>query len=338
MSSYKTLLRRYVRHKKALSYLSPSKALNVLRLLYDIKLRRTRVSSKPLFARINPCSVCNLACPGCSIYEDKMNIKPYIRPKAMMSMDTFRKIIDSLDDSLLQVVLYDEGEPLLNKNIWEMISYAHNSRIRTVVSTNLSFMMTDDQIDSLLLSGLDYLIVALDGITQETYEKHRQGGNLELVKNNFERIIKRKKSMGKKASTEVEIQFLEFPYSIHEKHAVIDYASRNGADVINCFLPYDSELADKKSLHGRPRQYFGCFDIYAVADFDVDGSLYTCDFQEDSGVDAVANINSSPFMDIWNSDVMSKLRASLQMKGQSLPLHAVCAQCPVTRGLPWMLR
>jgi uncharacterized radical SAM superfamily Fe-S cluster-containing enzyme len=140
---YKTLARRIARHRKSLQYLTPKKIANIAALTYEIKLRRTKISSKPIFARINTCSVCNIACPGCAIYDDKMGIAKYIRPKAMMKLETFQNIIDSLKDSLLQVVLYDEGEPLLNKNIWQMVKYARTNRIRTVISTNFSFKITD---------------------------------------------------------------------------------------------------------------------------------------------------------------------------------------------------
>lgn len=338
MSSYKTLLRRYARHRKTLGYITPYKVYNLTKLLLDIKRRGRRVISKPIFARINPCSVCNLACPGCMIYEDKMGIKPYIRPKAMMSVDTFHRIIDSLRDTLLQVILYDEGEPLLNHNIWDMVTYAHKNRIRTVISTNLSFRMTDEQIDKVFSSGLDYLIIALDGMTQETYEMHRQGGNVDLVKRNFERIMNHKKSLGKQGKTEIEIQFLEFDHNIHEKQRVIDYAERYDADVINCFLPYSDELADTDSLEGKHRRHFGCFDLYAIGDFDVDGSLYSCDFQEDCGAEPIGNINVSDFMDIWNDDSMQRLRSSFGKSNEQHPLHNVCEKCPVTRGLPRVLR
>lgn len=331
-SEYKTLARRITRHRNSLKYLTLKKLVNFLTLIYEIKTRKELLSSQPVFARINPISLCNLACPGCAIYDDKKGIKKYIRPKGMMSLDTYMKIIESLKNSLFQVVLYDEGEPLLNKNIWQMVKYTKINKIRTVISSNLSFKMTDQYIAELFDSDLDYLIIALDGVTQETYEKHRQGGDVELVKSNFERIMNYKKK-NKKYQTEIEIQFIEFDYNIHEKEKVIAYAEKHGADVINSFSSYSVEMEDKESLRGRPRRHYGCFDIYAIADFDIDGSLFSCDFQEDNDTDSVGNINSTPFTTLWNSPFLRQLRKSFD-SNSSTNLHPVCEICPITRGLP----
>ncbi len=335
--SYKTLAMRIIRHRKSLKYITWKRIFNLLKLLRDIKLRRVSVDSFPIFARINTCSICNIMCPGCQIYDDKTGRKKYFRPKGIMEIDTYKKIIDSLKDSLLQVVLYDEGEPLLNKRIWEMVKYANRNRLRTVISSNLSFKMSDEFIAQLFESGLDYLIVALDGITQETYEKHRQGGDVELVKSNFERIMMYRRKLAKKTKLEVEVQFIEFDFNTHEKSSVVDYAARHGADSVNAFLSYTEEFSDTRSLQGKSRREFGCFDVYAIADFDVDGSLFVCDLQEDCGVDSIGKIQDCSFVTMWNGPEMKSIRCSFQTPGK-YEMNSICLECPITRGLPLPLR
>lgn len=335
MAEYKTLSRRMWRHAKSLRYMTLEKWLNFTRLLRDMRRRRDVVSSRPAFARVNPCSVCNLACPGCQIYDDKRGIEPYQRPKGMMPLKTFHRIVDSLRESVVEMVLYDEGEPLLNRAIWDMVAYAAQSRIRTVISSNLSLRMNDQQVLALVESGLDYLIVGLDGVTQQTYERHRQGGSLELVRENLERILALKRRRAG-CKLEVEAQFIEFPYNVHEKQQVVRYAKQIGVDSIRCFLPYSAELSDTSSLNGRHRRHFGCFDIYATADFDIDGSLYSCDFQEDSGSSRVGSINETDFGSLWNCHRMRDLRRGFR-RDCSDELDRVCGTCPVTRGLPAVL-
>ena len=335
--SYKTLARRIERHRSVLRRLTPGKLANLTTLLWELKRRVTTVRSAPIFARINVCSVCNLSCPGCAVYADKTGADPYLRPKGMMRLEVFDRIIDALKGSLLEAVLYDEGEPLLNKRIWEMVRHASAARVRTVISTNLSFDLRDDTVDELLDSGLDYLIVALDGFTQETYQRHRQGGDVALVKENLERILARRRNGGRGRGVEVEVQFIEFDHNAHEKAQVVDYARRVGADQINCFASYSEELSDVRSLEGRPRRHFGCFDLYAIADFDVDGTLFPCDFQEDLGADGLGNVVETPFRELWNSPRMAGLRADFSRR-EATPLQPECARCPITRGLPSVLR
>ncbi|GAB78271.1 Iron-sulfur cluster-binding domain-containing protein [Austwickia chelonae] len=336
VSEYKTLRRRIVRHLSAVRHLTPARTVNLGRLVRDIRSRETVVGSRPIFARINPCSLCNLSCPACLIYADKEGLKEYIRPKGMMAMETFRRIIDSLDGSLLQVILYDEGEPLMNKRIWDMVAYAHARNIRTVISSNLSFRMSDEAIARLHDSGLDYLVVALDGLTQDVYGQYRQGGHVDWVKSNFERIMEYRRRHPSRSHTRVEVQFIEFDFNAHQKDAVVAYAEKHGADHVNCFLPFAEELADHASLKGLPRSHYGCFDLYAIADFDIDGTLYSCDFQEDSDAPGIGNILREDFDALWNSPRMVGLRGGFTDRTVEVS-DRVCVSCPITRGVPRVL-
>ncbi|MBW3086642.1 GTP 3',8-cyclase [Austwickia sp. TVS 96-490-7B] len=336
VSEYKTLRRRVARHLSAAQHLNPVRAANLARLISDMKGREETVKSRPIFARINPCSLCNLSCPACLIHADKEGIREYIRPKGMMAMETFRQIIDCLEKSLLQVILYDEGEPLMNKRIWDMVAYAHSRNIRTVISSNLSFKMNDETIAQMHDSGLDYLVVALDGVSQDVYGQYRQGGNVEWVMSNFERIVEYRRRYPSRTHTKVEVQFIEFDFNAHEKEAVVAYARKHGADHVNCFLSFTEELADRASLQGLPRSYYGCFDLYAIADFDIDGTLYSCDFQEDSDSAGIGNILQDDFDELWNSLQMVRLRRGFADRTGELT-DRVCATCPVTRGLPRIL-
>ena len=111
--------------------------------------------------------------------------------------------------------MYNWGEPLLHKRTPEMIAYAKQKDISILLSTNLSIKLTDDYIDRLVLSGLDRMIVSLDGITQESYGKYRRNGNLELVRENLLRLQRAKQRLGT-ATPKLIWQFLVFRHNEDE--------------------------------------------------------------------------------------------------------------------------
>jgi len=81
------------------------------------------------------------------------------------------------------MILYNRGEPFLHKDILSMIRYAHERRLATAISSNLT-ILPDGGGKAVVQSGLDDLVVSCDGLTQETYETYRRGGNLERVLSN----------------------------------------------------------------------------------------------------------------------------------------------------------
>jgi len=64
---------------------------------------------------------------------------------------------------------YFQGEPLINKNLANLINYAHKAKIFTSTSTNAQ-LLNSDKAREIVLSGLDKLIISIDGSTQEVYE------------------------------------------------------------------------------------------------------------------------------------------------------------------------
>ncbi len=139
-----------------------------------------------------------------------------------MCLDDFKKIIDQLKDYLYEILLFGFGEPLLHKDIYRMIKYATENNIRTVLSSNLCNLQEGD-IDRIIYSGLELLVVSLDGITQKTYQKYRVKGDVEKVKQNVETLIQRKKELGKSIPV-IQIQFIVMD---HNRHLItIEYSRR----------------------------------------------------------------------------------------------------------------
>jgi len=165
-----------------------------------------------------------------------------------MSWEIYKGIIDEVGDYLFRLDLYNWGEPFLNKQTPEFIQYAESKGIRVSVHTNLSMSLSDDYIHRLVRSGLENLVVSLDGATQETYSIYRRGGNLLLVRENMLRIQAAKKELGL-STPKVFWKFLVFQHNEHEVETARNNYRDWGADELTigaAFMPwvkpYDQEF------------------------------------------------------------------------------------------------
>lgn len=208
-SSYNKLSLFIKRHfKSLLPFLTVYKTSNILRSLYEMTTSKETCLSKPFIYRIDPCSLCNLRCPSCTSHQI-VTTKDRI-----MDLDGYKKIIDNIQQYALRVSLYDKGEPLLNKAIYDMIKYTSDKRISTLISTNFN-LFNQNHLPALFNSNLTILEPCLDGFTQESYEKYRKKGDVESVKNGIKMVMEHKKRIKAKWPI-VDVQIVLFDHILHE--------------------------------------------------------------------------------------------------------------------------
>lgn len=160
-----------------------------------------RVIGYPYVALIEIGSYCNLRCPTCPTPGDKIH-----RKKELMSFDNFKKIIDNIKNSVHIVLLYFTNEPLLNQDVFRMVKYAHQNNLYTEISTN-AVLLNQEKTKELLESGLDRIILDLDGTTKESYEQFRVGADFEKVFKNISYFCGQKQALGAKKPF-IELQFV----------------------------------------------------------------------------------------------------------------------------------
>ncbi len=200
--------------------------LNILKLRLNIAQKREAIGNYPIAAYIEPTLFCNLRCPACPT-----GLQLNLRPAVTIDEELFRSIIDEIGDYLFYLSMYNWGEPLLHKRTPEMVEYAKRKEIDVSFSTNLSLKLTDDYIERLVRSGLDALIVSLDGVTQETYQKYRRRGNFALVRENMMRVKKMKTELGLE-TPRIIWQFLVFRHNEHEiEKAKLEYKDCGADDI-----------------------------------------------------------------------------------------------------------
>lgn len=151
------------------------------------------LAAKPRVLYLESYAGCNLECPGCN--------RPGIegsRTELALDFKTYQKIIDSLAPDLAYMEFHLGGENYMHKQASEMVRYCRdkNPQCTILSSTNGHFFHTDDRARDALLSGIDCIIVSVDGATQESYQQYRKNGRLDRVIDGMKRLVRIKGELG----------------------------------------------------------------------------------------------------------------------------------------------
>ena len=140
------------------------KISNLLISKYHLKNKDVKLVSRPFGLIVDPSNSCNLRCPGC-VHSDPIN-GMVSWPAGLLKEKTFGTFLEKFGPYATHILFYNWGEPLLNKLTPQFISMARKYLLATSISTNLGAMNID--LEQLVLSGLDYMIVSIDGATSNT--------------------------------------------------------------------------------------------------------------------------------------------------------------------------
>lgn len=327
IGSKSNLKRSFDRHLYFfLKYLSFKKFYNLCIAFIEFKLKIANCKSFPAYLRFETSSVCNLRCAGCAI-GGATNKSIAQNSNAFVSFDNFKKNIADFLPYLLKVNLYDEGEPLLNKEIYKIISYLNSQNVCSCISTNFSIKFSENDLKNLVESKLDHLIIALDGYDQESYSKYRIGGDFQLVMQNLSNLQKLITQYN--SPMKIETQYIEFPDSdIETREKVKDLASSLNVWRHTVIEKGSREGWEGYYFKGTPdqRRELGCYYIWFSGSILTNGEYYCCDFGEDTGMEVIGNAADFKTKNLHNNEFTKNIRKSFK-KGE---LNKICAICPQT--------
>jgi len=211
------------------------KVANLLIAKYQYEQRHDLLISFPYFLVIDPANGCPLHCPGCL---HNRTFKEKIGPDwqaGFLSEKIFGTFIKNFGAYASHLQLFNWGEPLLNKLTPLFISQAKSYLLHTSLSSNLSVKF---DAEALVMSGLDHMILSIDGSNRDSYEQYRRGGDYDLVIENVRRVVEAKKKCNL-STPWLTWQFLLFEHNKHEVEAVKKMACELGVNEVNFARPYD---------------------------------------------------------------------------------------------------
>ncbi len=307
-----------------------------LSFILSALLKRHFVWGKPATLTIEPTNICNLRCPLCTTGSGDMQ-----RVNGKMGLDTFKNILDKMGNDIFFLLLYHQGEPYINKDFLKFVELAKSKNIYTTTSTNAHYF-SDETIHATIDAGLDSMIVSLDGITQDVYEKYRVKGKVDKVIESTRRFMEIKKERGAKTPL-IALQFLVMKHNEHQLDDVKKLAKEIGVDrlliknieVHNTeeaeeWLPSDDKYRrydfDGQTLKVKNQTRTSCPRVWKSTLINWDGQVVPCCFDKNGTFD-LGNINSDKsFEQIWQGEAYDNFRKRLINERDTIDMCRNCNQ------------
>jgi MoaA/NifB/PqqE/SkfB family radical SAM enzyme len=266
-----------------------------------------------------------------------------------MALETFKIILDKVPFAK-KIELFKNGEPFLNRDIFAMINLASQRRIKTAISTNFSFRKPAEFFENLVKSGLDKLIVSLDGASQESYSKYRKGGDFDLVIHNINKLVETKEKFRTRKPV-VVWQFLVNRFNEHE----ISTAQRMAKELNVTLDLQPMGLADdlpdvsvEQPIQDRKRnwlpinkQYISscyqgeyrfplfqgiCTQLFTRLTVAADGKVLPCCWAEDKS-STFGDLLTDGIDEIWYSQKFIDARSRFLKENFTPEVRSVCFRC-----------
>ncbi len=282
---------------------------NLARVYKNYLLKSISCNYYPIRIWIEASSRCNLKCCFC------VNKNLPSSQKGDMDFNLYKKIIDEISGKVYDINLFHRGEPLFNRDIVPMISYAVKSGVKTRIHTNATLL--DEELSrSIILAGLDLISFSFDGYTKEIYEKNRSGASFEESLGRIIDFLKIKKQLKSKK-----------PYTIIQVIQQKEKLSKNKmGKQRKVFLKNFKNLPLNKIISRTPHNWGGLLEInglddkingnkrvvsctfpwYSLTIF-YDGRVFLCP-QDFEGKICLGNLNKDRINEIFNGKIIKRMR------------------------------
>jgi len=287
----------------------------------------------PFHLSFEPTNYCNLQCPECPT-----GMRILKREKGFANLPFFQKLIDQVSPHILTLILYFQGEPFLHPNLTEMIAYAVKKSVYTIISTNAQ-TIDENLAEKIVISGLQKLIISMDGNTEQTYKQYRVGGKLEKVKNAIKYLVNAKKKFGSTAPY-IEVQFIVFAFNEHEIKDIQTTVKELGADKLALKtaqlydFPTKQNLLPKNSKFARYEVSDGqlkiksklpdkCYRLWYSSVVTWDGIIVPCCYDKDAHYQ-FGDLKLDSFSKILTGKKAKEFRSNLLLSRKNID---ICKNC-----------
>jgi len=320
--------------------LTPLKLYNAAAVLASYYL--TRLWQKPVVwgmpftISFEPTTACNLRCPECP-----SGLRAFTRPTGNLKADFFRSTLDQIADRLMYLIFYFQGEPYINPAFLDMVSYAHKRKIYTITSTNGHFLNVENA-EKTVKSGLDRLIISVDGTTQDTYEQYRIGGQLSQVLEGAKNMVEAKKKL-KSSTPHLVFQFLVVRPNEHQIGEIYRLAREIGVDEVklksaqvydyaegNALIPTLDKYARYRMLPNgswdvKHTLVNACWKMWHSCVITWDGMVVPCCFDKDAS-HRLGDTKEESFKQIWKGAAYQNFRQKLLLGRKEIDICTNCTE------------
>ena len=291
----------------------------------------------PTAVSIEPTTRCNLHCLECPSGQGT-----FTRPTGTLSFERYKKMLHALSSHLTYLTLYFQGEPYLNKDFFDMVRYARAHRIYVSTSTNGHFL-TEKNIAETLDSGLNRLIVSLDGADAETYNTYRKNGHFEQVIRGLQALCRAKKHHRKGKHLQIVLQFIVFGTNEHQIPIIKKLAKEIGVDKLELktaqiynYRKGSTLIPTKKKYSRYVKQSDGtyklkktiknkCWRVWSSCVFTWDGRVVPCCFDKNADYE-MGLFPLQSVRDIVHGKKFSNFRKKVFSQRKSIDICCNCSE------------
>ncbi len=290
----------------------------------------------PVSISIEPTTSCNLQCPECP-----SGLRKFTRPTGMLNNKVMDEVMKQFSDYLMYVTFYFQGEPLLNKKFSDYVKILKNKKIVVATSTNAHYLNAENSL-ALIDSGLDRLIISLDGADAQTYSEYRKGGDFDLVTKNISEFIAMRERLGENHPM-VELQFIVFRHNQHQVERIkqlafdlrVDKLTLKTAQVYeyeegNKFIPTDEKFSRYKEIGQGKFQIKSdlpnrCYRMWQGNVITWDGQVVPCCFDKDAE-HKFGSIMESNYKEIVKSLAYNNFRQQILTNRKEIEICRNCSE------------
>lgn len=289
---------------------------------------------RPFSISIEPTTACNLGCPECP-----SGLKKFSRPTGKLQLEMNKKIIDELKEDLLYITYYFQGEPFINRQFLDMVRYANQNKIYTATSTNAHFL-APKTCEEIIDSGLNKMIISVDGLDQKSYETYRIGGSLNKVVQGMKNLHQAIEERGK--GPHVIVQFLVFKSNEHQLPELKSWMRQFKGFELRIKTAQFYEFEDGNELMPENEKYSrykkigekfkidneldnSCWRLWSSCVFTWDGKLVPCCFDKDAEHIA-GDLSIENFDQIWNGEALNQFRKTVFTDRSQIEICKNCSE------------
>jgi MoaA/NifB/PqqE/SkfB family radical SAM enzyme len=304
--------------------------------LLSVFLRKPVVLGYPAVATVEPTNQCNLKCIECPAGNGSMT-----RSKGNIDISLYRSFINELSPYLSYLMLYFQGEPLLHPQLTRLIKYAGEKKVYTSVSTN-GHHLSRENVKEIVESGLNRIIISLDGTDQQSYQQYRTGGDFWKVLQGIANLVQIKKEL-KSHLPFIMLQFIVMSHNENQIDEVKALGKKLGTnttvikslqvlDLKNSYdlLPSDSKLSryrlnKRKELMIKSSLKNRCRRLWHTLVMLNDGCIVPCCFDK-NGQYVCGKYPESSIADIWKGDKLRSFRQSILNSRRDIQICCNCTE------------
>lgn len=307
------------------------KRLNLARTGLDLLLRPRRVLARPAIIQVEPTNTCQLRCPLCPTGRGSAT-----RPRGFIDPALFESLLDQIAADLLLVVLYGWGEPTLHPELPRLVAACARRGVRSFTSTNGQGLQSAAEAEALVASGLDALVIAVDGSTEEHYRTYRRSGTLEKARRCIGAVEAAKARLGS-SRPYTNLRVVVTRENEDELPALRQMARELGVNLfstksLGCLVAEEdferlapSAAASRRSAPpARAQAAPLCPYVFRQPTVFWDGTVVGCEF--DYGLERpLGDLRRQSFREIWNGPAARDLRSAVTCGGRAPDF---CGACP----------